>query len=124
MAAMDNTSKRYGAVAMALHWTMALLLIGLVVLGLYMTSLPDVGFDKRKILLILYHKQLGMLALALAALRFAWRFGSILPALTKEIPEWQQVAARFVHLCFYALMFALPLSGWLMSSASGIPVVV
>jgi cytochrome b561 len=38
------------------------------------------------------------------------------------LPDWQQVAARFVHLMFYALMFALPVTGWLMSSAGGYPV--
>ena len=122
MVPMDNSERRYGGVAMGLHWTMALLLVALVALGLYMTRLPDVGFDKKKILLILYHKELGIVALGLAAIRFAWRFGSILPQLTRDMPEWQRVAARFVHLCFYGLMFALPISGWLMSSASGIPV--
>jgi cytochrome b561 len=122
MVPIDNSDRRYGAVAMILHWTMALLLVALVVLGLYMTRLPDVGFDKKKIMLIIYHKELGIVVLGLAALRFAWRFGSILPRLTARMPEWQKVAARFVHLCFYALMFALPISGWLMSSASGIPV--
>ena len=54
---------------------------------------------------------LAMLALGLVCMRFAWRFGNELPALAGGMPEWQQVAARFVHLCFYALMFALPVSG-------------
>ena len=122
MRSLQNSDDRYGAVAMTLHWLMALLLSALVVLGLYMAHLPDVGFDTWKIELTLLHKQLGMLALALAALRFLWRLGNALPRLAATLPDWQQVAARFVHLCFYALMFALPLSGWLMSSAAGIPV--
>ncbi|HSW22764.1 MAG TPA: cytochrome b, partial [Burkholderiaceae bacterium] len=58
-----NTKERYGAVAIALHWVMALWLGGLVVMGLYMVGLPDVGFDKLKITLILYHKELGLVAL-------------------------------------------------------------
>src|SRR6185369_16783041 len=90
--------------------------------GLYMVSLPDVGFDTRKIVLILSHKQLGMFALALALLRLAWRVGHALPALVETLPEWQKVAARLVHLCLYALMFVLPVTGWLMSSAAGFPV--
>jgi len=113
---------RYGATAIALHWLMAIVLIALLVLGLYMVSLPDVGFDTRKIFLILYHKQLGILALTLAVLRLAWRFGHALPALVETLPEWQKVIARFVHLCLYGLMFALPVTGWLMSSAAGFPV--
>src|SRR5882672_3079514 len=117
-----NSMRRYGGVAIALHWTMAILLIVLVAMGLYMTRLPDVGYDQVKIRLIIYHKELGIVALGLVMMRFAWRFGNELPALVRGMPEWQMVAARFVHLCFYALMFALPMTGWLMSSAAGIPV--
>ena len=117
-----NTDQHYGAVAIGLHWLMAALLITLLAMGFYMVSLPDVGFDMRKIALILYHKQLGLLALALAALRLAWRVGNALPSLVETLPDWQKVTARVVHLCFYALMLVLPITGWLMSSAAGIPV--
>lgn len=122
MTHLGNTKHSYGIVSMAFHWTMAGLLAGLVVLGLYMAQLPDVGFDKTKIRLVLLHKELGILALMLAALRLAWRIGNALPKLVAGLPEWQQIAARFVHLCLYALMFAQPITGWVMSSAAGIPV--
>ena len=122
MTSLQNTEQGYGAVAVALHWLMAAVLVALLAMGLYIVSLPDVGFDTRKIVLILYHKQLGLVALALAALRLAWRVGSALPSLAGTLPDWQKVIARFVHLCFYGLMFALPVTGWLMSSAAGIPV--
>lgn len=122
MTHLGNTTHRYGIVAMAFHWAMAGLLAGLVVLGLYMAQLPDAGFDKTKIRLVLLHKELGILALMLAALRLAWRVGNALPALVGGLPEWQQIAARFVHLCLYALMLAQPVTGWVMSSAAGIPV--
>ena len=124
MLQLQNSERRYGMVAMALHWLMALLMSALVVLGLYMTRLPDVGFDTWKIRLILYHKQLGILALMLVALRLLWRVGNDLPQLVETLTDWQKVVARLVHLCFYALMLALPLTGWLMSSATGIPVSV
>ena len=119
---LRNTEQHYGAVAIGLHWLMAALLITLLVMGLYMVSLPDAGFDTRKIALILYHKQLGMLALALAVVRLAWRVGNALPSLVEMLPDWQKVIARLVHLCFYALMLALPVTGWLMSSAAGFSV--
>jgi cytochrome b561 len=122
MVPLANTAQRYGLVAAALHWGMALLLAALTALGLYMVALPDAGFDTRKITLILYHKEIGMTVLVLVLLRLAWRITQVLPLLVAHLPEWQQVAARFVHLCFYALMVALPLTGWLMSSAAGIPV--
>src|SRR5215470_1758687 len=124
MTQLQNSEGGYGLVAIAIHWLMALLLSALIALGLYMTRLPDVGFDTWKIGLILYHKQLGIGALALVALRLLWRAGNVLPHLVETLPDWQKVIARFVHLCFYALMLALPLTGWLMSSAAGIPVSV
>jgi cytochrome b561 len=124
MAQLQNSESSYGAVSMVLHWLMALVLTALVVVGLYMTSLPDAGFNTWKIRLILYHKQLGMLALALVAIRLLWRLSNLLPRLVEALPDWQKVVARFVHLCFYGLMFALPVTGWLMSSAAGIPVSV
>lgn len=122
MIAFANTPQRYGIVSIGLHWVMAVLLIALIALGLYMVSLPDVGFNTRKIILVLYHKDYGILALALATVRLVWRVGNVLPALVATLPDWQKVTARFVHLSFYGLMFALPLTGWLMSSAAGIPV--
>ena len=122
MTRLANTDRHYGSIAIALHWAMAALLVGLIALGLYMVGLPDVGFDTKKITLILYHKELGILALALVAMRLAWRFINPLPRLVENLPDWQKLTARFVHLCFYALMFALPITGWLMSSAVGIPV--
>jgi cytochrome b561 len=124
MAQIQNTEERYGTVAIVLHWLMAVLLIALVALGLYMVSLPDVGFDTKKIRLVLYHKELGLLALILVMVRLAWRLTNALPELVETLPDWQQVVARFVHLAFYGLMFALPITGWLMSSAAGIPVSV
>jgi cytochrome b561 len=108
--------------AITLHWVMAAILIALVALGLYMVRLPDVGFDTTKIGLILYHKEFGILVLALVILRLAWRVTNALPRLVENLPDWQKVVARFVHLCFYGLMFSLPITGWLMSSAAGFPV--
>jgi cytochrome b561 len=118
---LANTAERYGWIAILLHWGMAALLVGLVALGIYMVRLPDVGYDREKITLILVHKALGMSALAAALARVAWRLTNALPRFVDGLPPWQQVSALFVHLWLYALMFALPLTGWLMSSAGGYP---
>jgi cytochrome b561 len=119
--ALSNSGRRYGAVAILLHWGMAALLIGLIALGIYMVRLPDVGFDKEKITLILVHKALGMIALGILGLRVLWRIANALPHFVDGLPDWQRVSAIFVHLWMYALMFALPVTGWLMSSAGGYP---
>lgn len=122
MTPIENTEDHYGAIAILFHWSMALIVIGLAALGLYMVTLPDVGFNTKKVMLILYHKEFGVLVLVVLVARLAWRVTHILPQLVAHLPDWQKIAARFVHLSFYLLMFALPMTGWLMSSAAGIPV--
>jgi len=122
MKAWANTPQHYGIIAIVLHWAMAVLLIVLTVLGLYMVRLPDAGYDTEKITLILVHKAIGMVALVFVLLRLVWRLCSDLPQLAAGLPQWQQVTARFVHLLFYALLFSLPFTGWVMSSAGGYPV--
>jgi cytochrome b561 len=119
---LTNTPSRHGAVSMLIHWGMAVLLAVLTVMGWYMVRLPDAGFDTEKIGLILAHKSLGMAALLAVLVRIAWRNANVLPQWAAEMPGWQRSAAYFVHLCFYALMLALPVTGWLMSSAGGFPV--
>jgi cytochrome b561 len=120
-AALTNTEHRYGWIAMLLHWGMAILLVGLTGLGIYMVRLPNVGFDQEKITLILVHKALGMTVLAVALARLLWRLTNALPRFVDTLPPWQQVGARFVHMWLYVLMFLLPVTGWLMSSAGGYP---
>jgi cytochrome b561 len=124
MPAWSNSAQRYGLAAMLLHWGMAILLAVLLALGWFMVSQPDAGYDREKITLILVHKSVGMFALGIALARIAWRAASPLPALGADLPAWRQVAARVVHLGLYALMLALPVTGWLMSSAGGYPVPV
>jgi len=119
---LANTDQQYGAAAIALHWLLAALITTLVLMGIYMVGLPDVGFNATKIILTLTHKEIGVVVFGLVALRWVWREWNVLPRLVETIPEWQKVSAIFVHLSFYALMIALPITGWLMSSAAGIPV--
>jgi cytochrome b561 len=119
---VGNTRARYGTISVFLHWTMALLMVGLAAVGLYMTRLPDTAWDSKKVWLTIYHKEFGILALVLGLMRLGWKVSWPEPRLIRGVPEWQLVAAKFVQLCFYALMFALPLSGWLMTSAAAIPV--
>ena len=118
---IENTRERYGSVAVALHWLVAVLVAGLLALGLYMARLPDAGFDRKKIVLIVSHKEYGVLVLLLVAARIAWRWLEPLPDL-EAAPDWQKIAARFVHLWLYALLLALPITGWIMSSAAATPV--
>lgn len=114
---IENTKSNYGLIAILLHWIMAILLIALLILGLYMVQLP-ISLDKLK--LYGWHKEYGLLALILVLMRIIWRFSNTTPLLS--IPWWEKVAARSAHWIFYILMFAMPITGWLMTSAAGLPV--
>ena len=117
-----NTDASYGVISKILHWLIAILIIGMLVLGFYIVSLPESGFSKSKIKLIFIHKELGLIILMLAILRFGWRLGNIVPALPNHMSYWQKLAADTMHKLLYAYLFALPLTGWLMSCAGGYPV--
>lgn len=113
-----NSDKQYGLVSMFLHWFMALLIFGLLGLGLYMVEL-SVSLQKLK--LYGWHKELGMLVLILAFVRMVWRWINIVPVLPSEVPYVQKISARLVHILFYGFMIFVPISGWLISSAAGLP---
>ncbi|WP_026069508.1 cytochrome b [Legionella tunisiensis] len=113
---IKNTTDKYGVVAISLHWILAILMIGLLILGIYMVELP-VSLQKLK--LYGWHKEYGFLVLALAIIRIIWRFANTTPHLS--IPAWEEFAARAVHWAFYGFMFALPITGWLITSAAGLP---
>jgi cytochrome b561 len=100
-----------------LHWAMAGLILFMLGLGVYMTeAVTDVyaQFD-----LYQTHKSWGFVVFSLAVVRVIWRMASPRePAAPPGTPGWERAAARATHVALYALMFAMPLSGWLTASAS------
>lgn len=110
----------YTGVAVVLHWSVALLILGSFVVGTYMVEL-DLSPWKLKV--YSWHKWSGVTIFLLVALRLAWRVTHRPPGLPAAMPEWQRHAAAISHALLYLLMFAVPVSGWLMSSAAGFPVV-
>ncbi len=111
----DDT--RWGGVAKALHWLMAVLILGLGAVGLVMADLAN---SPQKLKIYALHKSVGLTVLALALLRLAWRLLDRRPR-DLPMPRWQALAAHGAHLVLYILMLALPLSGWLFNSAAGFP---
>jgi cytochrome b561 len=114
-------TQQYTYPAIALHWLMAALMVATFPLGLYMSDLP---LSPHKLQLYSYHKWIGMVILMLLVLRVLWRLTHRPPALVAGLPRWQVMAAHAVHIGLYGLMLAVPLSGWLMSSALGFQVVL
>lgn len=110
----------YTAAAIALHWLVALMILCSATLGLYMV---DLQLSPGKLKLYSWHKWLGVTIFLVTAVRLAWRLVHPAPALPATVPAWQRRAAALTHALLYALLFAIPLSGWLMSSALGVQVV-
>ena len=106
----------YTKTAKSLHWLMAILLFGLLALGFYMHDLP---LSPQKLQLFSWHKWAGVTAFLLVLIRLAWRIGHRPPPLPPGMPKLMQLVAHAGHLALYVLMLAIPLSGWLMSSAKG-----
>lgn len=120
-----SRATRYTLTAIALHWLLALLLLGMFVVGLYMTSLP---FSPQRLKLYNWHKWAGIVILTLSFLRLLWRLSHRPPALPDAVqaamPAWQRWAHHGTHGALYGLFFAIPLLGWAYSSAAGFPIVV
>ncbi|HEV6968327.1 MAG TPA: cytochrome b [Roseateles sp.] len=114
-----SPADRYSPFAIVLHWLLAIAIVGAFGLGLYMSDLP---FSPSRIKLYNWHKWAGVTILALSALRLLWRLAHRPPA-DLPMPVWQARAAHAVHGLLYLAFFAVPLTGWAMSSAKGFPVV-
>jgi cytochrome b561 len=109
----------YTWTAIALHWVVALMIAAAFGLGLYMVELK---LSPLKLKLFSWHKWLGVTIWLLAVLRLVWRAVHKPPALPL-MPAWQRVGAHVSHVLLYVLLLAIPLSGWVYSSAAGVPVV-
>ncbi len=110
----------YTRTAIGLHWLIALLIFATFPLGVYMHDLP---LSPDKLRLYSYHKWIGVTVFLLAALRLSWRLAHRPPALPDTMKNWEKLAASVMHWLLYALLFIVPLSGWLMSSAKGVQTV-
>ena len=107
---------RYTGLAIGLHWLIAVAITGSFALGLYMHELP---LSPQKLRLYSWHKWAGVTIFVVVAVRLGWRLLHRPPGLPAAMPAWQRTVATATHVLLYLLMFAVPLSGWLMSSAKG-----
>jgi cytochrome b561 len=101
------------------HWIAAALILFTFTIGLTMLRIPQGAWQDR---LFDWHRSIGATVLALAALRLMWRLWHPAPELPADMPSWMKVLARANHWLLYIFMLALPIIGWLGSSAFGAPV--
>jgi cytochrome b561 len=114
-----NTLNSYGVVAKGLHWVMGLLIIGLLAIGLLLESFEN---TPTFMTLINLHKEFGIIVLTLAVLRLGWKVLDVSPSLPAHMGCVAKMMAKIGHFGLYVLMFAMPISGWMTSSAAGYPV--
>lgn len=108
-----NTTRAWGSLSKALHWIIVLLIINQWVIAERAENLT--GFQKFTALA--WHKSFGMTILMLAVVRLVWRLVNPVPDLRAETRPWERRLAQGSHLLLYLLIFAMPLTGWIMSSA-------
>jgi cytochrome b561 len=117
--------QRYTGPAIALHWLLALAILGIFGLGVYMADLP---FSPWRLKLYNWHKWAGISILLLSVLRLVWRITHRPPelpaAISSAMPAWQTRAYHATHHLMYGLFFVVPLVGWAYSSAAGFPIVL
>ena len=108
----------YTKTAITFHWLMAALLIANFALGL---TMEDMALSPQKLQFVSWHKWVGITLLGLVTLRFLWRAFANRPVLL-PMAVWQRRLAKLTHFLMYVLLFAIPISGWVMSSAGGFTV--
>lgn len=114
-----NTSTEYGILSKFFHWTIAFIMMGLLVVGFYMVSLEPAPF---KFEVYSWHKSFGILVLILVVGRIFWKFSNSKLEHMATHKKWEKILAKITHLALYVGMIGMPLSGWAMSSAAGYPV--
>lgn len=113
---MKNTLENYGSIAKLFHWIIALLVITLLTVGFIMGNLSEELAIRGSIYTV--HKLLGLLVWGLMLFRLAWSLINPKPLLPKKAPRWEKWAVYFVHGSLYVVLLAMPLSGWIMSTAA------
>ena len=110
-----SSVQRYHTVAIALHWVVALVLIGNLVLGILLDDIPS-GPDKFAAFQL--HKSLGITVLLLGLVRLFWRLAHKPPAYPASMAGWEKIVAHATHWIFYVLIIGVPFTGWMIVSAS------
>jgi len=119
-AAPSSNPASYTRTAIALHWTIAVLVIAQFAWGWWMQEIPRQPVGPRVEAFNL-HKSIGMTIFALMLIRILWRLGHRPPQLP-PMSSWQAATARATHVALYALLVIHPFIGYLGSEFSGYPV--
>ncbi len=114
-----NTTLAWGAVSKFFHWVIVALVITQYVLA---EAAEDMPLGLEKFATLARHKSIGITILTLMLLRLLWRWMNPTPELPNTLRPFERLLARATHFALYALLFAQPITGWIMSSAADFPV--
>jgi cytochrome b561 len=125
----NERARRYTGVAIALHWTIAVLILGMIAAGWWMTRGEGPGAaapGTLRFTVFQLHKSFGVTILLLSVARVAWRLMNPPPPPPAGVAGWEKLGAKAVHWAFYGLMILLPLTGWALvsSSPTGFPTIL
>lgn len=117
---MQQTTTAYKIGARLLHWSMAVLVLAMIPAGFLMTQ-PEIGRSLQNTLFV-FHKNVGVLLLILAAVRLFYRWRNPPAPLPDEVSGVQRLAAHLSHTALYALLVIMPLAGYIRVKAGGFPI--
>eukprot|EP00439_Symbiodinium_sp_Y106_P089737 s1_g2273.t1 len=115
--AATNETQRYGRVSRLLHWTIAILFISLIPMGIFTSMIPEDAAFRNDYYIV--HKTIGVLVFVLILVRLAWNWHSKRPDLDPSLKPWERKLAHGVHIALYGLMIAFPITGYVMTSMHG-----
>lgn len=118
--AQPAAGARYTSVAQALHWITAALIFITLAVAWVMHNMPD-NAPMRGLLFTL-HKSIGITIFALVAVRLIWRARHAAPPLSESLPRWVRSSAGISHGLLYVVLIAMPMTGYMMSSAGAHPI--
>tara|TARA_R110000850_G_scaffold267554_2_gene398581 strand:+ start:27 stop:893 length:867 start_codon:yes stop_codon:yes gene_type:complete len=116
---VDNEKQRYGRVSRFLHWTIAILFLALIPMGVFASIIPE-GTEYRNAYYVV-HKTLGVVVFALLLTRLVWNRISKRPELDPSLKPYERKLAHGVHIALYGMMIAIPVTGFVMTSFHGYP---
>ncbi len=117
---MTTPTDHFALPARVLHWTMAILIVAMLLIGAGMVSTAGPAYAA----LLAVHRPIGLAILILVVIRLIVRLTHRPPPLPADLPPLQAFVAQASHYVLYGLMFALPIVGWAMQSAGGYPITV
>ena len=112
-----NESNRYGKVSRMLHWTIAILFISLIPMGIFASMIPE-DTEYRNVYYVV-HKTIGVTVFLLVIVRLIWNRLSRRPSLDSALTSREEKLAHRAHNTLYVMMLAIPITGFMMTSYHG-----